>query len=97
MGTVIIITAMFSLITTAANALVLCAHMDPDSIMRKGLGLYCLPDAVQNQHDAECVALGLERETDAYFMCRVFMGDAYRNSQVLKKLQGKAAEDMAQR
>jgi hypothetical protein len=86
-----------SLTSSVANALVICEKTDQDTIRRKGLALYCVPEQIKVQHDSECVAFGLERDTDGYFSCRMFMAEQFREAEVFKLLQGKTAEEVGQR
>jgi hypothetical protein len=71
--------------TTAAYALVSCD--DAVSVRQREMDEYCLPEDVKKRHDAECVSLGLNRETERFFRCRKSKAELYRNRELLMQLQ----------
>jgi hypothetical protein len=74
---------------TAAQALVACD--DAISVRQRAMDEYCLPADVNKQHDAECVSVGINRETERYITCRRSKAELYRNRELLEKMQEKSS------
>jgi hypothetical protein len=74
---------------TAAQALVPCD--DAVSVRQRAMDEYCLPTGVSQRHDAECVSVGLNRETERYLTCRKSKAELYRNRELLEKMQAKSS------
>jgi hypothetical protein len=88
MQIVMVVAVILTGCTTAAYALVACE--DVVSVRQREMDEYCLSEDVKKQHDAECVSLGLHRETEQYLRCRTSKAELYRNRELLKRLQEKS-------